>query len=163
MKFHAPHGYEEIVNVYGDLARWIDRHGELSPAWEREKLQYLHLPFSMQLAWAPHLRVDRIRCHRVIVPVLAEIFDTIHHHHLEDEVEFFGGCFQFRPKRLGNKFSLHSWGVAIDFNPQTNQMGTKGNMSLNIVTIFKEFGATWGGDWSGKNKDPMHFQFASGY
>ena len=32
-----------------------------------------------------------------------------------------------------------------------------------IVKVFESFGFTWGGRWSGRGKDPMHFQFCSGY
>ena len=82
---------------------------------------------------------------------------------LRGEIRTFGGCFNFRSKRGNNKLSVHSWAVAIDLNPETNGMGTRGNMSPEIVDIFKRFGFSWGGDWSGNSKDPMHFQFCSGY
>ena len=32
-----------------------------------------------------------------------------------------------------------------------------------IVAAFKRSGFVWGGDWSGAGKDPMHFQYCSGY
>jgi hypothetical protein len=31
------------------------------------------------------------------------------------------------------------------------------------VAAFKRSGFAWGGDWSGANKDPMHFQYCTGY
>ena len=78
-------------------------------------------------------------------------------------VRSFGGCFNFRAKRSGSKLSTHAWGIAIDLNPETNAMGGRGDMDLGIVAAFKSAGFVWGGDWAGKNKDPMHFQFCSGY
>jgi hypothetical protein len=42
-------------------------------------------------------------------------------------------------------------------------MGSAGNMDPRLVELFERHGFTWGGRWSGKNKDPMHFQYCSGY
>jgi len=75
----------------------------------------------------------------------------------------YGGCFNFRAKRSSSKLSTHSWGIALDLNPETNGMGREGDMAPGIVEVFESFGFTWGGRWSGAGKDPMHFQFCSGY
>ena len=59
--------------------------------------------------------------------------------------------------------SLHSWGVAVDFDPPSNPMGGK-NSKLRtpegqaFVQVFADAGWTWGGAWS--MKDDMHFQRA---
>jgi hypothetical protein len=42
-------------------------------------------------------------------------------------------------------------------------MGQDGDMPPGIVAAFKAAGFFWGGDWPGRNKDPMHFQFCTGY
>ena len=63
--------------------------------------------------------------------------------------------------------SMHSWGIAIDFDPQHNRMGgtdgaTHGPSKLRkhprFIEVFKEAGWTWGGDF--RMKDDMHFQRA---
>jgi hypothetical protein len=36
-------------------------------------------------------------------------------------------------------------------------------MDAAVVAIFKEAGFTWGGEWQGSKRDPMHFQFCTGY
>ena len=82
---------------------------------------------------------------------------------LRDKLRSYGGCFNFRAKRSGSKLSTHAWGIAIDLNPETNGMGRDGDMPAGIVRVFESFGFTWGGRWSGAGKDPMHFQFCSGY
>ena len=63
----------------------------------------------------------------------------------------------------GDEASAHAWGIAIDLNPETNQQGTAGNMDYAVITAFREAGFKWGGDWTGKSCDPMHFQFCTGY
>jgi hypothetical protein len=54
-------------------------------------------------------------------------------------------------------------GIAIGLNPETNPQGTEGNMDPGVVTIFRGAGFEWGGDWPGRVRDPMHFQFCTGY
>jgi D-alanyl-D-alanine carboxypeptidase len=36
-------------------------------------------------------------------------------------------------------------------------------MDAGIIEIFRGAGFEWGGDWPGKLRDGMHFQFCSGY
>lgn len=59
--------------------------------------------------------------------------------------------------------SLHSWGIAADFDPSDNPMGGK-NSKLRtpqgqlFVQVFTDAGWTWGGSWA--MRDDMHFQRA---
>jgi hypothetical protein len=75
-------------------------------------------------------------------------------------VDQYAGCYY--PRYIGrdssNGLSLHSWGIAVDLNTATNQMGTTGDMNPGVVQIFKEWGFAWGGDWN--YPDPMHFEMA---
>ena len=65
----------------------------------------------------------------------------------------------YRAQRRSKKISPHAWGIAIDLDPDTNQMGTPGSMNQRIIEIFESFGFIWGGGFN----DPMHFQFVKGY
>jgi len=61
------------------------------------------------------------------------------------------------------KLSLHSWGIAVDFDPEENPMGGRGSWmrteaGQRFVKVFEDAGWTWGGRW--KMKDDMHFQRA---
>jgi hypothetical protein len=87
----------------------------------------------------------------------------------------------------GNRtgFSNHSFGTAIDINPEQNGLydncidfgpqcrllrggvwrrGTPGTLDKNsdIVLLFKQAGFQWGGEIAGKQKDFMHFSL-TGY
>ena len=46
--------------------------------------------------------------------------------------------------------------MALDLNVPENERGTVGQMNRMVVSIFKEWGFTWGGTWH--YTDPMHFQ-----
>ena len=43
------------------------------------------------------------------------------------------------------------------------QVRTKGNMDPEIIQVFRSHGFKWGGEFSGKSIDPMHFQYCTGY
>jgi hypothetical protein len=98
-----------------------------------------------------------------LIETFPEVFAAIEREGLKDEIRSFGGCYNFRSKRTSGKLSTHSWGIAIDLNLETNAQGTSGGMNPDVVEIFRRFAFKWGGDWSGKSKDPMHFQFCTGY
>lgn len=61
--------------------------------------------------------------------------------------------------------SLHSWGIAVDFDPGDNPRTRKreGTVTMHpaFVREFDRAGWTWGGRWKGNSYDPMHFQAAS--
>jgi len=104
-----------------------------------------------------------ITCHKLLASVFTGVFDRIQSSGLQSKITSFGGCFSFRPQRTGTKLSTHAWGIAIDLNPETNEQGTAGNMDSGLIATFREAGFKWGGDWQGRSRDPMHFQFCTGY
>jgi len=158
-----PVGLDQIKKTFGNIHSYILADGTLKPEWERTFLCRTRLPFAIPLSWNPAKKVRNLYCHKKLKEIFPAVFEAIDDAGLKSKVKTYGGCFNFRSKRMGSKLSTHSWGIAIDLNPEQNGMGTAGNMSAGIVRIFKEFGFTWGGDWSGSSRDPMHFQFCSGY
>lgn len=82
------------------------------------------------------------------------------------------GCFNPRYKRTTKgEISLHTWGVAVDINAHANPLVTlknqndpfKYDMPNAFIAAFRDNGWTWGGDFKGLTKDPMHYQYASNY
>lgn len=115
------------------------------------------LPFSFPLAWDTRKSVTSIRCHKLIAPLIEEVFRQIVARGLKSTIKTYGGGYVFRPKHGAVKPSTHSWGIAIDLNPNINAMGTAGAMDPRLVALFESFGFVWGGRWSWRNKDLMHF------
>jgi D-alanyl-D-alanine carboxypeptidase len=159
----APRGLEEIVVSFGDIYKYIQPGGSLDPRWQADFLASVDLPFSLPLAWDPLLRVNRMTCHKRMVEIFASVFDRLQARGLQSKIVSFGGCFAFRQQRRGTKLSTHSWGIAIDLNTATNPQGSAGDMDAGVIEIFRGAGFEWGGDWPGKLRDGMHFQFCSGY
>ncbi len=159
----APVGLAGIVREFGEIGQFVEADGELDPRWESKSLMRLELPFSLLLAWDRSKTIAAFRCHRRLRGIFGEVFARILAAGLAPKVTTFGGCFMYRPQRSGTKLSTHSWGIAIDLNPETNRLGTAGDMDLGVVAIFREAGFEWGGEWKGRGRDAMHFQFCSGY
>lgn len=159
-----PHGLEQILDYFGNIYEFIREDGTLNETdWQRRFLKRVDLPFPLKLSWNTSQSVTRLFCHKKVAEVFQEAFETIEKERLKSQVKTYGGCYSYRAKRSSGKLSTHSWGIAIDLNPNSNPMGKAGDMNPDIVEIFRRFGFKWGGDWSGSGKDPMHFQFCTGY
>src|SRR3990167_7450975 len=101
---------------------------------------------------------QQIAVHELLVPYL----DNVQKEMKEKSIAYdFADVqtFNIRSKRGGGQ-SLHSWGIAIDINPGRNPQGSfSTDIPGEIIEIFKKYGFFWGGDWQGKDNDPMHFEW----
>ena len=106
---------------------------------------------------------NQITVNELLTPYLDEIQKEIKAANINysfDNVQ----SFNLRSKRHGGGLSLHSWGIAIDINPDRNpyQRGNYGPPQTDIpgevIEIFKKYGFFWGGDWPGE-RDAMHFEW----
>ncbi len=161
--FAPPSGLPAILDTFGNIFEFIREDGSLDPRWEKTQLGRTPLPFPIAVSWDLSQTVKAVQCHLRLIDTLAAVFKTIDERGLKDSIRTYGGCFSFRSKRTSGKLSTHSWGIAIDLNPDSNSLGSSGDMDLAVVKVFREFGFKWGGDWAGRSKDPMHFQFCTGY
>ena len=158
-----PNGLPEILATFGDIYSLIRDDGSLDPRWETEYMAYTHLPFPIPLSWDLSKSVTKLYGHKKLTELLSNVFAEIERRALRTKVRTYGGCYNFRQKRTSRKLSTHSWGIAVDLNPDSNPQGSSGDMDPEVVEVFRQFGFKWGGDWSGRSKDPMHFKFCTGY
>jgi hypothetical protein len=162
-KLQPPRGLDQIVATFGNIQNYIQADGTLDPRWQIDSLDYIALPVPLMLSYDHSKTITHFRCHKLLVEALETVFGNIKSKGLDPDLFSFGGCFSFRPQRTGSKLSAHSWGIAIDLNSESNRQGTAGDMNPGIISVFREAGFEWGGEWLGRNKDPMHFQFCTGY
>lgn len=87
----------------------------------------LELPYPMRIAWGrkPVIRKFAIhqKCHdsaKRAFEKVASIYGETARENLG--IDLFGGCLNVRKMRGGSSYSMHSWGIAIDFDPERNQL-----------------------------------------
>ncbi len=90
-------------------------------------LTKIDIPFPMILAWDRSITVNSIRCHKQIAKNLKDTLSGILAEYgalkiKQLGIDIYGGCFNFRKMRGGSDWSRHSWGVAIDLDPERNQL-----------------------------------------
>lgn len=130
----------------------------------------IKLPYPMRLAWDLNTKVNTIRCHKLIADKLLGVFNDLLAHYgyekiVELGIDLFGGCFNYRKMRGGSDYSRHSWGVAIDLDPDRNELHESAKTARfarpeykPMINIFYK----WGFQGLGPEKDYdwMHFQIA---
>lgn len=144
---------KEIISAYGPVG---------------ENQDYLILPYPMRLAWDSGTIVKRFSCHKKAVPTLSSIFKaTLEHYGImklkELRLDVFGGCLNVRKMRGGSEWSLHSWGLAVDMDPDNNQLRWGKDKAVFAKDDYKAF---WGivhrNGWHGlgveQDRDWQHFQ-----
>lgn len=60
-----------------------------------------------------------------------------------------------------NRLSLHSYGIAVDFDPSLNPYGDRPavlDRYPKFVEVFERNGWRWGGRWKPASRDKMHFE-----
>ena len=117
------------------------------PAWVAANIAYADMPI-----------VGEVTCHRLLIPQLHAALNEVEQAGLAEEIYQYGGCYvpRFIDRDPSNPLSMHAFGLAIDLNTPTNQLGTQGDMDARVVEIFERWGFVWGGRWS--RPDPMHFE-----
>ena len=161
----VPHGLEEILEVYGNPD--LDGDFMLDTSFVDHNLAIFDFPFPMKLSWNPIKTARRFQAHANIGAVMADALKEIMDHKgwqylIDNQFDYYGGCFAFRLMRGRQELSTHSWAIAIDINPHIAPLGgDPAGQPVFIVKAFERRGFEWGGRWS--RPDPMHFQACSGY
>lgn len=127
-------------------------------------------PYPMVLAWDTFTPVRTIRMHsRCIDSAKAAMQEVLDVYGVDQirllRLDRFGGCLASppRPMRGGAQPSTHNWGVAIDFDPERNQLkwgADRAEFALPIYTAFLDAWTKRGWVSLGRvrNYDWMHLQ-----
>ena len=128
------------------------------------------LPYPMRLAWDKKTKVTTMRCHRLVADNLLRVFkDLLKEYGLEKiqelGIDIYGGCYNLRKMRGGNELSKHSWGIAIDLDPERNSLRETDKTArfarpeyTKMIDIFYKNGFISLG--REQNRDYMHFEIA---
>lgn len=138
------------------------------PSKNPNYLVTLKLPYPMRLAWDKNVKVNKMQCHKLVHDKLSAIFTDILNHYgyekiVELGIDLFGGCYNFRAMRGGSEPSRHSWGIAIDLDPERNKLKETSKTARfaraeykAMIDIFYKHGFVSLG--REKNYDWMHFE-----
>lgn len=140
------------------------------PNQQGSYLTTIKLPYPMRLAWDTKTKVTKMRCHKLVADDFLGVFNDILEHYgyekiVELGIDLFGGCFNFRAMRGGSDYSRHSWGIAIDLDPERNKLKETSKTARfarpeykEMIDIFYRHGFVSLG--REKNYDWMHFEIS---
>ena len=126
------------------------------------------LPYKMRIAWDLSSEITTFSCNIKIADSATRAFNRVVDEYSMGEIkdlglDLFGGCYNYRKKRGGTTLSMHAYGVAIDIDPERNQLKwNKPTAKLSSSAAKKWFDAWYSEGWISlgveKDFDWMHIQ-----
>jgi hypothetical protein len=149
--------YDSMVNFYGEVG---------------ENQSSLVLPYSLVLAWDTNVTVKKLTCNKKVQQSIYTIFEnTLKTYGIKDikklKLDVFGGCLNVRKMRGSTtSWSIHSWGAAIDLDPNRNQLKWGKDKAVFAKKEYEPFWKIvetegWVSLGRARNYDWMHFQAAT--
>lgn len=88
---------------------------------------YLHVPYPHRLAWKLETDLTRFQCHEKVHDSLLRVLKRVASAYSLEQIrelrlDRWGGCLNVRKMRGGTKMSMHSWGIALDYDPSNNRL-----------------------------------------
>ncbi|MDQ6993603.1 MAG: hypothetical protein Q9M31_09010 [Mariprofundus sp.] len=160
---------------------WRDEKPSLNPNhWpvENELQQFygergenqsrIQLPYPHRLAWDKRKVVHSCLCHEKVHDSLERVLRSVLDHYGLEEIkqlrlDLWGGCLNVRKMRGGSRWSTHSWGVAMDYDPSNNSYKWGRDRAAFAAPVYDPWWQCWEAEgWQSlgrrKNYDWMHIQ-----
>ncbi|MHA1528973.1 MAG: M15 family peptidase [Alphaproteobacteria bacterium] len=120
-----PHGWPADGPGQQALSAFYGPHGEKNGF--TPPMRTVTCPWRLRLSWNLAQGTRRIGCHEKAADSLSRVLTEVFRHYGEADVarlrlDVYGGCYNPRKKRGGSTWSTHAWGVALDFDPDNNQL-----------------------------------------
>ena len=94
--------------------------------------------------------------HELLQDELPLVIETMIARNVIQELKTFDGCWNVRLMTSGRSFSVHSWGLALDFNAASNGYGDGWSFSDEYYKCWADHGWEVGSLWG--TPDGMHVQ-----
>lgn len=147
--------YKDLVRYYGEVGT------------NQVKVD---LPHAVRLAWDTNTKINRFTCHEKVADSLVRVLNRVIEHYGSEQyvalgMDLWAGCLNVRKMRGGNRYSMHSWGIAIDWDSARNQLRWTGDRANFADPIYDEWWKIWEDEqWTSLgrelNRDYMHVQRA---
>ena len=153
-----------------DTANCVAHYGDpAKPAFQNKWLRIYTLPADIAAHFPPYPgvpHVSRIQMNTFAWEPFCAAFRELISTGLVKELKTYDGCVNLRYKRnqaeIPANRSIHSWGLALDFNAKLNPLGVvqgsrPGMFTKAFLDVWRRHGWTAGADF----RDGMHFQFTN--
>jgi len=128
------------------------------------------LPYTHFIAWEMSSKVNKMTVHKKVAASVQRVLKKTLDHYGADGIhdlrlDVWGGSLNVRRKRGGSGWSTHAWGIAIDYDPDNNQL----KWGRDRATLARPAYQAWWGFWEAegwlslgraRNFDWMHVQAA---
>jgi hypothetical protein len=120
--------------------------------------------------WENNQLIKSYLCHSKVHDSINKILTNVFDYYGSEEIhrlrlDIWGGCLYLRAIRGGTKFSTHSWGIAVDYDPINNQLDWGKDKALFASPDYENWWKFWEEEgWYSLgrqcNYDWMHIQAA---
>lgn len=131
----------------------------------------IDVPYELVISYDPTKKTKRITCNKKVADSVLRVLNKVLQTYGLEEIKrlrlnMYAGCFQERAVRNGTRPSMHSWGIALDWDHNNNQL----NWSATQATLARPEYDRWWQIWEEegwvslgrqRNFDWMHVQAAT--
>ena len=128
------------------------------------------LPYEHRISWQLDKKIRRFKGHEKVRNSISSVLTNVLAHYGVEEIrrlrlDVWGGCFNIRPIRGGTKPSMHSWGIAMDYDPNRNKLRWGADKAVFAREEYQRWWEFWEEEgWvslgRSRNFDWMHVQAA---
>ncbi len=146
---------------------WSTFHNNGTVAWVNANLVDVPCPWLLRM---DKITLHSIQIHKSCAESLKRVLGYIWQQCGESQeaieklhYDKYSGSYNYRPIRGGTAMSMHSYGLAIDFDAEENEQHSPKHLFTDdslIIKAFKAEGWVCGVDWSPASIDAMHVQAA---
>jgi len=131
----------------------------------------IDVPYELTISYDPTKKTKRITCHKKVADSVLRVLTKVKAHYGIDEIkrlrlDLYAGGYEKRKMRGGNRWSTHSWGIALDFDPANNALEWGRDRATFARPEYDRWWQLWEEEgWVSlgrqQNRDWMHVQAAT--